>query len=213
MKEIILGKNGDQPFKIIQNGVSRQHAKIIIDDNDEWWLEDMNSTNGTFVRDEGNGKLQPVLRLRITPMTFINLGPDNAKGCGFYARQVLSENQGKYQEEFTYLQDVADKYEQKMEKVEKNMKKIRIAGPLISLSMLGLSVYLEVQNPNMMRFNMYLMRTSMFTSLFSALYDGTSIRRRLEKEFSRYSKCPNPECSYRLRINDVKDWQCPRCRK
>ena len=213
MKEIILGKNGEQPFKITQNGVSRQHAKIIIDNDDIWWLEDLKSTNGTFVRDEGNGKLMPVLKLRITPMTFINLGPDNAKGCGFYARQVLAENQGKYQEEYRYLQDIADRYEQKMERVEKNMKKIRIAGPLISIVMLLLSIYLEIYLPQSMRLNIYLMRTSMFTSLFSALYDGTSIRRRLEKEFHRFSKCPNPECSGHLRISDVRDWQCPRCRK
>jgi len=51
METIILGRKGDQPFAITADGVSSQHAKITID-GDKWTLEDLHSTNGTFIRDE-----------------------------------------------------------------------------------------------------------------------------------------------------------------
>lgn len=44
MKQILLGTEGNQPFKITQQGVSRQHARITIGDDGVWILEDLNST-------------------------------------------------------------------------------------------------------------------------------------------------------------------------
>ena len=70
MKQFILGTEGNQPFEIKQTGVSHQHARVTIGDNGVWTLEDLNSTNGTFVRDE-NGDMRRVGTLVITPMTFI----------------------------------------------------------------------------------------------------------------------------------------------
>ena len=52
MKEFIIGKEGTQKFLIplTKTRVSRQHARITIDDNGVWTLEDLNSTNGTLDR-------------------------------------------------------------------------------------------------------------------------------------------------------------------
>ena len=44
MKTITIGKQGDQPFEIKQEGVSREHAKLTINDNGGWMLEDLNSS-------------------------------------------------------------------------------------------------------------------------------------------------------------------------
>ena len=115
MKTIILGREGTQPFKIKNEDVSRQHAQITIDDHGEWVLEDLNSSNGTFIRNE-KGDLVRVGRVNITPMTFICLGPDNSKGCFFYAKQV--ENYGDFREEYEYLTELEDEYDEKIEKLE-----------------------------------------------------------------------------------------------
>ena len=48
---IIIGKEGNQPFVITSAGVSRKHAQITID-HETWFIEDLNSTNGTFVQNE-----------------------------------------------------------------------------------------------------------------------------------------------------------------
>ena len=54
MKEFIIGKEGDQKFKISEkrNKVSRKHCKITIDDNGQWYVDDLDSTNGTYIIDE-----------------------------------------------------------------------------------------------------------------------------------------------------------------
>ena len=117
MKEIILGREGNQPFKIDKeiNGVSRQHAKITINDSNVWYLEDLDSSNGTFIRDENNGDAIPVKgKIAITPMAFVFLGPDSSKGCCFYAKQVLKENYGDFVEEFEYMNSKEDEFDEKV---------------------------------------------------------------------------------------------------
>ena len=55
MQEVIIGKEGTQKFPINNSRVSRQHAKITVSDSGQWTLEDLNSTNGTYI----NGKRMP----------------------------------------------------------------------------------------------------------------------------------------------------------
>ena len=50
-KSVIIGKEGEQKFPIKNAGVSRHHARISLVGG-KWLLEDLNSTNGTFVNDE-----------------------------------------------------------------------------------------------------------------------------------------------------------------
>ena len=49
MQEVIIGKEGTQKFPINNSRVSRQHAKITVSDSGQWTLEDLNSTNGTYI--------------------------------------------------------------------------------------------------------------------------------------------------------------------
>ena len=86
-KTIILGKQGNQPFEIKGELVSRKHAEIIVSDNGEWLLRDLHSTNGTYVRNEQTGEMKRVGEVRITPMTFVILGSEGMLGCSIYATQ------------------------------------------------------------------------------------------------------------------------------
>ena len=52
MLEVIIGKEGTQRFAINGSRVSRQHAKITVTDSGQWILEDLNSTNGTYIINE-----------------------------------------------------------------------------------------------------------------------------------------------------------------
>ena len=64
MKTIILGREGNQPFPIKDefDGVSRKHAQITINDHGDWFLEDLDSANGTYIRDESTGEMLPVTK-------------------------------------------------------------------------------------------------------------------------------------------------------
>ncbi|MCX5743477.1 MAG: GGDEF domain-containing protein [Proteobacteria bacterium] len=47
----IVGRDSEAGFIVSRSSVSRQHAKLYMDDSGQWWVEDMNSTNGTFVNE------------------------------------------------------------------------------------------------------------------------------------------------------------------
>ena len=56
--EIILGRETVCDFPISDQTVSSQHARLSYHQN-QWWLEDMTSTNGTFLN--GNSVTSPVV--------------------------------------------------------------------------------------------------------------------------------------------------------
>lgn len=89
MREILIGKEGSQPFAISDPKVSRRHAILRIDPtNRKIDIIDNNSTNGTYIY---NGsifvKLFPNHPYQVTPDTMIQLGPDTR----FHVRRVLPQ--------------------------------------------------------------------------------------------------------------------------
>jgi diguanylate cyclase (GGDEF)-like protein len=49
--QYIVGRDSDAGFVVSRSSVSRQHARLYMDDDSNWWVEDLNSTNGTFVNE------------------------------------------------------------------------------------------------------------------------------------------------------------------
>ena len=48
--DIIIGKQGNQPFKLTESSISRQHALFHLDEaTGKMSLRDSNSTNGTWM--------------------------------------------------------------------------------------------------------------------------------------------------------------------
>lgn len=209
MQTVLLGTEGNQPFKINNKGVSRRHAEITIsDDGSRWTLQDMKSANGTFVRREEDGTLVRVGKIDITPMTFICLGPDTAHGCSFYARQVLSQNYGKFDDEYMYLTRMNELFNEKLAKVDKKVKILKIIGLLVNVVLILASFFLPQQN------SLWLLRGgTIITTSMTMLYDGAANKRKIEKERERFFHCPNPCCNHKLRPADIENYQCPRCKK
>jgi diguanylate cyclase (GGDEF)-like protein len=50
--QYIVGRDQDAGFVVGRSSVSRQHARLFVMDDGSWWVEDLNSTNGTFVNEE-----------------------------------------------------------------------------------------------------------------------------------------------------------------
>ena len=107
MKEFIIGKEGDQKFKISEkrNKVSRKHCKITIDDNGQWYVDDLDSTNGTYIIDE-NGEMVQVSHYPITEFTRIILADQTPFGYSFIAHHVLEEDPLNYRKEFIHLLNI-----------------------------------------------------------------------------------------------------------
>ena len=49
--QYVVGRDNEAGFVVSRSSVSRQHARLYIDDDGGWWVEDLNSTNGTFVNE------------------------------------------------------------------------------------------------------------------------------------------------------------------
>jgi two-component system cell cycle response regulator len=50
--QYIVGRDAEAGFVVSRSSVSRQHARLFVDDEGNWWVEDLNSTNGTFVNEQ-----------------------------------------------------------------------------------------------------------------------------------------------------------------
>ncbi|MCM1369433.1 MAG: FHA domain-containing protein [Candidatus Amulumruptor caecigallinarius] len=88
-QQIIIGKNGNQPFTIADPNVSRLHAYLFVDESGKMEIVDNKSTNGTYIY---NGRefvrLYPNQTYSVTLDTMIQLGPDTR----FHVRRLLPES-------------------------------------------------------------------------------------------------------------------------
>lgn len=105
MKEYIIGKEGTQKFPINNSRVSRRHARITITDDNKWILEDLGSTNGTYILNENNELVQ-IKKMEISEFTRIVLADQTAMGYTFYAHHVIEEDPKNYVAEFRYVMKV-----------------------------------------------------------------------------------------------------------
>ena len=53
---IIIGRGTDVDLQLLQKGVSRQHAAVLVDDQDTPFLMDLASKNGTFIGEASIGR-------------------------------------------------------------------------------------------------------------------------------------------------------------
>ena len=212
MKRIIIGRDGDQPFLIFQDGVSGRHALIEIDDDDRWWLEDLGSTNGTFVRDE-NGDLMALGergRLQITKMAFVCLGPCNSKGCSFYAKQVVDA--GDFRDEYEFLLQKKKSFDDQLQRIEKKDRRMNLLKIILPPILMGLS-FLISSNTNNGLFWMIRMSCSAIPScLIQLLYNPKKKKQTLETMQKKFFICPNPHCSHILKSMEIEDFKCKSCK-
>lgn len=144
-----IGRDFEKPIAIADKhvSVSHNHATITID-GDTWTLFDNNSTNGTYIEDDG--VFRRCNKIRITPDTWIRLGEQGHRGFYFKARRVLKPND--YTEDFAEIYETYQEFEAAKEKIESARKMVRfITIPLLILGW-GVSMIPAVSsNPTMVR--------------------------------------------------------------
>lgn len=202
MKQILLGTEGNQPFKITQQGVSRQHARITIGNDGVWTLEDLNSTNGTFIRNE-EGEMRRVGTLVINPMTFICLGPNNANGCSFYATHLV--NPDDFINEFQYLNQLEDKFDAQEEHADKMEKRIRL--------LIAIASFVSLIGSFLVSNGVLLLRVGTLVSLVSTMFfNPNEKKKKLQAEREKFHTCPNPKCSHIMKSREIRMMQCAKCK-
>lgn len=207
MKTIILGKEGNQPFSINEDmdGVSRKHAQITITDNGDWYLKDLGSTNGTAIRNEKTGELIPISgKQMITPMTFIFLGPDNSRGCCFFAKQAVSY--GDFIEDHQYLISKEGEFSAQLDVIDKKTRLIKWLIFAINLLIVGIT-WDGGLSINFLRVG------TILSTFFMAIYDANGAKKKVNGLREKFSHCPNPCCSKKQTAKEIMDMRCSKCKK
>ena len=79
--EVIVGRDPTSNFAIPNETVSARHARFSYHQN-QWWIEDLNSTNGTFLNEE-----------RVTTVTVIVSGDEVRCGQSNFRIEILPTSQ------------------------------------------------------------------------------------------------------------------------
>lgn len=236
--QIIIGTQGNQPFAIPDQKVSRRHAILNINQNGQYFLIDNSSTNGTFIYNGTNFvRLYPNQPYPVAPDTMIQLGPDTR----FHVRRLLSSAQSTPQTppqavkpkpkpqkkvDISHLRQISENYEtQKMSLESKSGMINGLRGCTVLITMLVGMVSTFLTNKGgdeSAKITSTIICMGIAVLLMVALlvmintFNKKLIQRRRENEQNYAVKYVCPEChvSFRGKIyeNILAERCCPKCK-
>lgn len=216
VQEYLIGRCPDSSVKIPgdRTAVSTKHLKIYVDDSGQWKLEDLGSSNGTYIKDE-EGHFQQIYTKVITEDTVIRLGGQGHNSFTFWAHQAV-EPEENYAYEFGRLKKLLAKQQEEEEELEKhnsrNMTIVKLSSPLA----LGLCVIAQVaiprlgQDPNL---NLWISRGVMGIAPFiMGVFFGINTKQAKSLRQKRQRVLVCPKCSFPISEFDIQNRQCSRCK-
>lgn len=197
MKIYNIGRDYEIPFPIDGKhaSVSHNHASITVD-GDNWTLCDNDSTNGTYV--EEDGEFHRCKRLKVTPSTWIRLGEQGHRGYYFKARRVIHPND--YREDFEELYEIFQEYEEARGQLETYRRIVKFITPALMCIGLGVSLLPSIQKDE----TGIAVRASFMLPGFISPFIQDFFINKLEKKVKRLQKeliCP--KCRRTLGKDDI----------
>lgn len=194
MKEVVVGRSGDQWFKIdnnLHNTVHNRHAKITVRDDGTWWIEDLKGagSNGTFVKEPGEETWRPVMSERISPTTLVRLSSFHS--YIFMAHRVIQEPED-YSYELKVMLKLWKKYNDETAAVEAHIAKRKKLNTALTVGGLGVVV-----------------GTSVWGGIVGGLAGAGGIGSILM--YSRMLLAPDSKKINELKLARQKHVVCPKC--
>ena len=214
MREFIIGKEGNQLFPIPKSKtrVSRRHARITIDDNGVWMLEDLDSTNGTFAIGD-DGEMRQVKRMAITEFTRVVLADQTQMGFSFVAHHVLEADPNDYRAEFRHVIAIHDRALSEKKSIDAKMKRkgyLRFMPSIITaLIGLGLTLSLPVQQ-KVYGLSVTAVFTALLTTLINVYLGNDKSMKRFSEHYGNLLRCPR--CGRVLTENEFQSQMCSACK-
>lgn len=209
-EEYIIGRNAQSAVKIPEDkvGVGTKHLKITVAEDGSWILEDLDSANGTYVRDE-SGDFHRIFKKQIKQSDIIRLGPGGANSFTFMANRVL--NPSNYQYEFKHLKHTLRNLKETEEKEE---AKIRINGWITRSAGIVIAIICVILekagiftiDPNYRYF--FIAGGPVLAGLFFG--DQAKKLRALRNKRVKFMVCPC--CGKQISEFDIEEGQCSRCK-
>lgn len=206
-QEYLLGRSHSETVKIPSTkvSVSGTHAKITVSDNGTWELEDLNSPNGVYIRDE-NGDFQKVFKKQINESSIIRLGKGGADSFVFTAHRILCSDDS-YSYEFHQLRK---QLKMQLEEEAKQEKKVSLHGWITKLSgiiAIGLTYVISKDMDPLVRCSI----TGAMPAVLGLAFIGDgSVTKSLKKQRTKLLRCP--KCGHPISDFDIENRQCSRCK-
>lgn len=208
---INIGKAADNDMVIDNTSVSRAHARISSDETSSGWiLEDMNSSNGTFVND-----IQ-ILKKNITSSDRIRFGNSET----YFLNDLLHAN-NDYSEDFNKLKDIYKSYTEEKVKVQSsNQLKTRLfqSIPFALPGMIGVAIgFLGKGSPQLFGISLFLTVLAPTVGIYLGAKQASKVPAKLQllaDNFKIKYVCPKcgtflGEIPWKSLINKK---QCPACK-
>lgn len=207
----IIGRTGNQSFKITSESVHGEHVKITITEQGKWILEDLKgeNSNGTYIQDE-YGEFHKIYRVNITPDTIIRLANGGHRSYTFMAHRVLaSENDFSY--EFKVLRVLYRKLlEQEKKSENMNVRNRWIERFSTFIALVSCCIIEKMIDSDWIG-NLKMPFMMFAPTLTGLLLPNGNIRlKRLKEQRSKTVVCPN--CRRPLSDFDINNMKCSICK-
>lgn len=211
-----IGRRGNQNFPIKgREKVSDLHARITIDNDGVWTLEDLDSVNGTYIVN-ARGDMVQIRKKRITEFTRVVLADTTAMGFSFFPHHLTVEDPKDYRAEFRHI--IRRYHEMKAERaaLEESIKLRRVRTSLLPVVVscvtgIGLRTAFH-DSPNITFLIIGIM--SAVTASLNVLVTWYNNKDQSMKEFNtrlqRTVMCPH--CGRLLSDYDLTNQICPFCK-
>lgn len=210
-QEFIIGKSPASSIKVPADrlGVSGRHAKITITDSGKWELLDLDSTNGTFIR-EDNGEFTRISSRSITECDVIRLGAKGADSFTFMAHRV-TEPGDSYGYEFRQLRRKQAELAERASKLEKRISTVGWISKCSGIAAFVIITYIAKFtgidiDPNV-RYMVIAMAPPIVGLFFAGDAKAVKALRKIREKLLVCPKCNRPISDY-----DIEEGQCSRCK-
>lgn len=216
MKTFDIGRKGNQNFPIInREKVDDIHARITIDDDGSWILEDLGSVNGTYIVN-ANGELVQIRKKRITEFTRVVLADTTAMGFSFFPHHLVESDPKNYREEFQYVVRQYENVRRARGEIEEQQKLRRMKLsllPVVVSCLIGVGLRVVFHDSPNITFLIIGMMSAVTASL-NVLVTWYSNKDQSLKVFmqrmQRLVMCPH--CGRMLSEYDMSNQICPACK-
>lgn len=202
----IIGRGGNQPFPITADSVHTEHARLTVNENGLWTLEDLKGPggNGTYILAD-DGEWKRVFRYEVRPETVIRLSSGGRHSYTFMAHRVL-QPANDFSWEFERVLDNYRRLQEEEEKLESQMHRMKVL-PMIVCAICLIIAFL-VTDINTVRIVMG--SQTIIIGLISYFFGANEKIKRLRKKRLQTVVCPN--CRRPLSQFDVENRQCSICK-
>ncbi len=220
--EIIVGRKGDQPFSITDKSVSGKHLKLTPLPDGNVLVEDLGSTNGTFIDNVR------ILKTTVSRDTVIRMGTNYTFKVSNVLPEVSREpsqkksknaNQPKEVKEYSisHLKDVWDEYEDTLAQIKENTQKLakKRMVPIMLGSASGL-VSAFVGPVAIITIPIAVVSFYYWFKLYKEKDTSHEDTKEAKKILIQKYVCPNPDCHRTLSLQDYyiisQHTNCPHCK-